>query len=159
MSIKVPIPLIQDINRDIQGVERAPVEYPKQLRSALMPQVLCYPGEGVTTGNKALRYMERQYMIDVFVDAVKQGVYDDPLQTTMDLIDRFIDTWTGLANDDEDWTLDYGNDSGYRVDMNRNQAITDSGWRMDLEWTPGSKFFGFRLTVPIMVRWGTGLLS
>lgn len=159
MSVKVPIPLIQNINKEIQGVERAPISYPKQLRPAVMPIAICFPGEGTTSGRQSLRYMERQYMIDVYVDSVKAGIFDDPLQTTMDLIDKFVDTWSGLANDSEDWVLDYGEDSGYRVDLNRNIDITDSGWRMDLQWSLGSHYFGFRLTIPIMVRWGTGLLS
>lgn len=158
MSVKVPIPLIQDINSKIRGIEKAPVHYPRALDTGIMPIALCFPGEGSTTGNRALRVQERQYMIDVYVEAVPQGVYDDPLQVTMDLVDRFVEVWSDLANDEEDWTLDYGTDSGFRVDLDRNNPITDSGWRMDMQWRPKEYYFGFRITLPMMVRWGTGLL-
>lgn len=158
MSVKVPIPLIQNINKNIPGVRAAPTKYPRSLDWAVMPIALVFPGEGSTAGNRALRIQNRQYLVDVYVDSVMQGIYDDPLQTTMNLVDKFVETWSDLANDEEDWTLDYGTDSGFRVDLDRNVPITDSGWRMDLEWTPGSSYFGFRLTIPIMVRWGTKLL-
>jgi hypothetical protein len=158
MSVKAPIPLIQHINKEIQGVESAPENYPRKIDSLDMPIALCFPGEGVSSGHRRLMVQERQYMIDVYVDSVTQGIYDDPLQETMDLIDRFVNTWTDLANDEEDWTLDYGTDSGFRIDLDRNKPITDSGWRMDLQWAPEVYYFGFRLTIPIMVRWGTGLL-
>ncbi len=158
MSVKVPIPLIQDINSKIRGIEEAPVHYPRTLDTVDLPIALCFPGEGSTTGNRALRVQERQYMIDVYVESVPRGVYDEPLQVTMDLVDRFVEAWSDLANDEEDWTLDYGTDSGFRVDLDRNKPITDSGWRMDMQWRPKEYYFGFRLTLPIMVRWGTGLL-
>ncbi len=158
MSVKVPISLIQNINKDIRGVKNAPSNYPRRFETAVLPIAICWPGEGTTSGRQALRVQHRQYLVDVYVDPITQGIFDDPLQTTMDLIDRFVDTWSGLANDEEDWVLDYGEDSGYRVDLDRDQDITDSGWRMDLEWTPRKYYFGFRITIPIMVRWGTGLL-
>lgn len=158
MSIKIPIPLIQNINKNIRGVKNAPVNYPEQFETAVLPMAICWPGEGITSGRQALRVQHRQYLVDIYVDPVTQGILNDPLQTTMDLIDRFVDTWSGLANDEEDWVLDYGEDSGYRVELDRDQDLPDSGWRMDLEWTPQKYYFGFRLTIPIMVRWGTGLL-
>lgn len=158
MSVKAPISLIQDINRKIQGIEKAPVNYPRSLDTGNLPIALCFPGAGTVNGNRALRVQERQYLIDVYVDPVNQGIFDEPLQTTMDLIDRFVEAWSDLANDEEDWTLDYGTDSGFRIDLDRNKPITDSGWRMDLQWKPEEYYFGFRLTIPIMVRWGTGLL-
>lgn len=158
MSVKAPIPLIQAINREIKGIEKAPVNYPRNLDTANLPMALCFPGAATTSGQKRLHLQERQYLIDVYVGPVARGIYDDPLQVTMDLLDRFVETWSNLINDEEDWVLDYGVDSGIRVDLDRSKNISDSGWRMDLQWLPETYYFGFRLTLPILVRWGTELL-
>jgi hypothetical protein len=158
MSIKLPIPLIQAVNAKISGVNEAPVNYSRSLDTLRMPIAICFPGEGTTEGNRGLRIMYRQYLVDVFVEKVPREIFDEPLQLTMDLIDEFVETWSDRANDDEDYVLDYGDESGYRIEVDRSKNITDSGWRMDLEWKPEEYHFGFRLTLPIMVRWGTKLL-
>lgn len=158
MSQKVAIPLIQSVNKGIPAIKMAPSNYPENLETDIMPVAICFPGEGSHQGNKALMITERSYYIDVYVDPITQGIMDDPIQEAMKLCDLVVTTWNDLKNDAEDYVLDYGEQSGYRVELNRNENITDTGWRMDLQWEQGVYYFGFRVTLPMMVRWGTGLL-
>ena len=158
MTQQVAIPLIQQINSDIQGIERAPVNYPKNLPTAILPAVLVFPGEGTHEGTSRLVLSYRQFFLDVYLAPVTQGVFDGPVQEAMTLSDLMVKTWKELTSDSEDWVLDYGDDSGYRVELNRDEDITDSGWRMDMQWNPEDYYYGFRITIPIMIRWGPGLL-
>jgi hypothetical protein len=158
MTQQVAIPLIQEINADIEGIESAPTSYPRNLDTAVLPTVLVFPGQGNHTGTSRLVVTYRQYFLDVYFDTVTQGIFDEPVQEAMELSDRMVKRWKELSNDSEDWVLDYGGDSGYRVEIDRDSDITDSGWRMDMQWKPEVYHYGFRVTVPMMIRWGPGLL-
>lgn len=158
MTQQVAIPLIQEININIQGIENAPANYPRNLSTAILPAVIVFPGEASHTGTSRLVISYRQYYLDVYLGPVTQGIFDEPVQEAMELSDLMVKTWKELTSDSEDWVLDYGGASGYRVELNRDEDITDSGWRMDMQWKPDDFYFGFRITIPIMIRWGPGLL-
>jgi hypothetical protein len=158
MTQQVAIPLIQEINIGIEGIETAPANYPENLSTAILPAAIVFPGEGTHTGTSRLVVSYRSYYVDVYLGPVTQGLFDEPVQEAMVLSDLMVKTWKNLANDAEDYVLDYGNDSGYRVEIDRDEDITDSGWRMDMQWKPDDFYFGFRVTLPLMIRWGPGLL-
>lgn len=158
--VLMPVDLIQAINADIPGIEWAPKseDYPVAVDTASMPMAVTFPGQGSTeVPNNSLRIMERQYLIDVYVEPVGQGLLADIVQQTMALDSLFVHTWTSRFNELEEQVLDFGDKSKVRVEIVRDTPILDSGWRMDLQWMPEQSYYGFRITLPLLLRWGEGL--
>ena len=157
--VLMPVDLIQAINAEIQGIEWAPMaeEYPRAMDSGNLPMAVTFPGQGSTKGRSELRLMDRQYIVDVYVGSVGQGLHAETMIQAMQLDSLFVHAWTNRINDAEEHVLDYGEDSGVRVDLVRDMPILDSGWRMDMEWLPDVPYYGFRITLPLLLRWGEGL--
>lgn len=156
--LKHTVNLIQEVNRQVPQIKSAPRadKFPADLLPDLMPLVLPFPDEASTIVKAGFRHQTREFALDTFI-APAGGTLETapPIEQAMDILNVLANTWFARINDAEDYVLDYGEQSGYRVELNRNEPIRDSGWLMDMEWRPKEYFFGFRLWLPLMVRWGS----
>jgi hypothetical protein len=170
MSIEATAPLIQEVNRAISGVEWAPdpEDYPDGDLDSGMPVILVYEGEGMTAGKENFAAAERNYILECwYANRMSGGNYGSMKLAVSQLLDDVIEAWLARINDDEDHILDWGmvvtdeqsSTTGYRVEMDLSKPIIDSGVREDLEWMPEQFYWGFHVILPMLVRWGSGVVG
>ena len=115
-------------------------------------------GRGETNVRGALRQMQRQYDIWCFVKRFGQGIEDAGVQLTIELLDNFINKYTEAVNDESGRVLDYGEKSGFRVELDTSAELRDNGFSTLMRWGAGEQNYGFQLSVPVFVTWGPGLI-
>ena len=173
-GVDAAMPLIQDKNKIILQnaglVGEAPKSYPRGLEADNLPQVYAVPGESTITGTEELKLDEATFALITFVDAVSQGVFDDPIKLSLDLRDALVTGWMDTINEtNEDNILDYGGQieddgtltvlSGYRIEVDHSRPIQVSEIKTDMKWVdPDLNYFGFNLSLPILIRSGSKLL-
>lgn len=155
---QVPIPLIQAVNLDIEGTATAPHEPPVTFEKEDAPIAMCFAGEGLLTGKSGFNRDERNYVLEVLVGPATQGIDRELWRFTRQMLDRYVATWAELRNNPLEYVLDYGQVSGYRVEINRTEGIRDSGVMSDMQVAPQLIYYGFTLGIPIVTMWGGNLL-
>ena len=160
MSILQPIPLIQAINEDIGVTKFAPGDkYYSTIVDAKLPTAYTFPRKGSTTGDYDLSITNRIYEIAVFVAALAQSPTTGKATFVAGkLLDDYLERWRAIINDDEEYVLDDGALSGYRVTLDFGKSLDDSGIMHNLDWMPDEPYVGFRLYLPIIVHWGAKLI-
>lgn len=153
-----PITLLQAINDNIAGVASAPADPPENYNNASMPLVLVWESQGETRGQIGRYTTERNYAIEVMVKPATMGFVQENFLETRKLLGLFMDTYMGLYNDSEDYILDYGLESGIGVQIDKSKAIIDSGADSAMEVLPEVFYYGFRISVPLIIKWGSELL-
>ncbi|TXH17712.1 MAG: hypothetical protein E6R03_03380 [Hyphomicrobiaceae bacterium] len=94
--------------------------------------------------------------VDFFCSPASQEVYEDARESVAALHQDVMATYLGLFDDEANY-LDYGDVSGIQVFVDRNRQIQATGLMGNMRWIPEEYFFGFSVTVPIIIRWGIGL--
>ena len=156
-SISMPIELLQQINRNIEGIESAPKDAPSNYAAAKMPMALVWESQGENSGQIGLARTDRNFIIEVLVAPSTTKFVAANFNTTRQLLGRMLDTYMALYSDVEEYILDYGDPSGVRVQIDKSKPITDSGAEPALEVLPEVYYYGFRISIPMIVRWGSEL--
>ena len=158
MSLMEPVPLIQEINKDIGITKFAPGDKYYQTIVKL-PTAYTFPRQGNTKGDAELSITTRIYEISVFVELLAQSPTTGKATLVAGrLLDDYLKAWMALINDDEKHVLDDGALSGYRIQLDYGKALTDSGIDHNMQWAPEEPYIGFKLFLPIIVHWGTRLI-
>lgn len=94
------ITAFQTLHAGITGVKTAPTAYPGKVTTADLPMVLTFPGQAITQmrtfgANPALskRSSLRDYSIRLFVEPAPQDRYDNVMQSSITLLQRFLDEY------------------------------------------------------------------
>jgi hypothetical protein len=153
-----PITLLQAINENIEGVQSAPMLVPNNYSSAKMPLALTWESQGETRGQVGSAQTQRNFAIEVMVKPSTVGIVPANFQDTRTLLGRFMDTYLALYNDASDHVLDYGLESGIRVQIDKSKPIVDSGADSAMEVLPEVYYYGFRISIPLIIEWGSELL-
>lgn len=160
MSIMRPIPLIQKVNEDITLTKFAPGDkYYSTLIDGKLPTAYTYPRKGSTKGDADLAICNRIYEISVFVESLGQSPTTGRATFVAgQLLDDYLERWKAIVNDDEDYVLDDGAMSGYRITLDFGKPLEDSGVSHNLMWMPDEPYVGFQIFLPIIVHWGAKLI-
>lgn len=98
--------LFQRLHAGINGVTSAPASYPGSINASDLPMVLTFPSQATTTmqtfspkvkvmggGKKPTKESIRDYSARLFVSPAGQDLYDNTIQSSITLLQRFLDTY------------------------------------------------------------------
>lgn len=167
MNNNLVIDYLQAIHAGIEGVRKAPLstEFPPKLVTMNLPMVLVFAGQGETTGQTGFKMDRRNFVTEFYMSPVTQGFRADEIARCGVFLNRFMTTYLNLLEDAigadtaERWVLDYGTTTGYRIQIDRQRPFADSGVRTDMGWEEQVIYYGFTISIPILSRWGSGLLG
>lgn len=153
------ITLLQEINKNIAGVVKAPVTPPANITQSKLPMAQVWEGEFDMSGQTGLETLTGNLIIEFLMFPATYGVLKESnFQATREMGGRFLDTYAALKNDVQDYVLDFGQESEIRVQLDRTQSIKYSGADSAMAVMSDVFYYGFRLSVPMIIRWGSDLL-
>lgn len=95
--------LFQRLHSGIEGVTSAPTRYPGSINASDLPMVITFPSQATTRlqtfqpktmgADRAKKESLRDYSARLFVESVAQDTPDAVMQTSITLLQRFLDTY------------------------------------------------------------------
>lgn len=154
------IALMQGINENVEGIETAPVIAPTQYSMSKMPMALVWEADkGEASGKQGLSTIRQNFVVEVLYAPATTGLKASNFGATRVLHARFVDAYLARINGQQDEVLDYGQVSGIRVQIMKDRPIIFSAVESAMvAYMPEVPYYGFKLSVPIMARWGSELL-
>jgi hypothetical protein len=160
-GLRLTIQLLQNINETITPVnlngveyriESTPDTYPATFEIATTPIILVFI-EDLTIDwvGKTETFNAR---ITCYLGSTSEQIYDDLLQAGLLFDQNLIELYGALISPGGFYVLDYGTDTGYRIDI-MSDPVTATGIRSDFQYTKEDIFYwGFSLTLPMQLTWG-----
>ena len=152
------ITLLQAINGGIEGVESAPIVAPSKVTTSKLPISMVWENDGTAKSQIGLSTLQMPFVIEVLMFTSTVGYKETNFEQTREMHARFLDAYTLKQSDPDERYLDYGQTSGVRVEIVKNQTIGFTGAQSAMEFMPQVVYYGFRLSVPIQFRWGSELI-
>ena len=160
-GLRLTIEKLQDLNQTVdvitlEGVTYQiryfPDTYPGTLETAYLPCILVFIDDiTVDTIVKSEIFNAR---IICYLGNTAEGIYDDLLQAGLLFDQRLIELYGNLIATGSGHVLDYGDTSGYRIEIT-GEPFTATGIRSDYLYTKDNVFYwGFSLSLPMQLTWG-----
>lgn len=151
---------VQGVNGTIPGMTSTPGfgSFPGSLNTAMLPLSIAWPDEGQTLSVSPAMRNRSQVMIADFYLFPRSSNHVALLQKSATLYAAAVETWGDLHDAAGGYQLDDGSGSGFRVLMNFELPIEDSGIVGNMRWNePDDLYYGFQLRIPLLIQWGSGV--
>lgn len=148
--------IIQNFNSTIPGIRSAPYPTPNAVDTMELPMCLAFMQNSEYRNRSGLVTVTTTVKIDVFCNPATQEVYEDARETVSSISQEMASAYLGSFEEEEHY-LDYGDVSGIQVFIDRSRPVISTGLVGNLRWIPEEFYFGFSLTVPVIIRFGGAL--
>ncbi len=155
MQLREPIKSIQLVNADIGGVRTATWNVFTKLDTAALPLVQTWPGNGTMASKNNFHDVRLHYHCEFWHSPATLGTFPRNWESVVELFDNALVAWGERYDDTELYVLDYGDTSGYRLEIDRAKEILFRAPDSNMEWAAQQRYNGFIISIPFIVRWGT----
>ena len=160
-GLRLTIEKLQDVNATVgtvtlEGVKYEiryfPDTYPGTLETAYLPCMLVFIDD--ITIDAIVKTETFNARMVCYLGNTAEGIFDDLLQAGLLFGQRLIELYGNLIAANGGYVLDYGTDSGYRIEI-LGSGMTATGIRSDYQYTKEEIYYwGFALTLPMQLTWG-----